>query len=152
MLRRRYRVTIEYDVEMQELSLFGIHRRHAEWLKRREARWGAEPPPFVWEAPTESEVEEMRALQRAIAETPDVFDAWVVDSLVSRMKEGLDIETLEPSEHPEQVLLPAVEALPFRTRHRYREAVAKRRLLDVADEMFQSIEMDVEAVEIEVVE
>ena len=152
MLRRRYRLTVEFEVEMQELSMSVIHRRHAARLKWREEHVGHEPLPFTWEPPRWNEVEDMRALQRAIVETPGVFDAWNLDSIRAQAKDGLDIETVEHQVAEDMILLPAVETLPPRQRHRYREAAARERLCEQVDEMLDSIVMKVDRATVEVVE
>lgn len=153
MLKRRYRVVIECEVTVSDLTPQGVKARHAEFHQRWVERFGGkglyEPPER--ELPPEQVLEDQRLLQEALLASPELLEDWIIDGIATCFSD-LELEGFDGELDSSTALLPAVEKLPPRQRHLFREAIAQGRLVEIAGEFYDSFESKQRFVRLERVE
>ncbi len=123
MFRTRYRIMIDVDVELEdatfERSLARAVERREDWIKREqsgEEHLAAEPT-----IPSEADVSAVRALQLELFRERGVLDEWLQRLVLEEAAEQMR-DAAEATETARELLHPAVERLPPRARHWWRQA------------------------------
>jgi hypothetical protein len=152
MPKRSYRVTLDYEVDLSELTMESVLARHEEWLLSREAgNWPVEGTDR-WLPLDERDVRDLRILQRALLEKKHVLDTWAADAIRLDLQNGLEIDQIEINWDTDSVFEPVIEALPLDQRQRYREALRRGRLADEMNELLLRMDPVLRRVKIEVAE
>lgn len=147
--RRRVRAVLDCEVGIRDITRAAIEARRAEWLREQIAEgYGLE---YIPDTPSEREVEDVGLLQEALRADPARLDAWVLHEVAMMFAiEGLE-EAEPPEGEEERILGPVIESLPPAQRHRFREALAKDRLVEPAGEFYNSFHPSVRGAEFELV-
>jgi hypothetical protein len=134
-MNKRYRVVIEYDVEVRKLTPEGVRVDDVDDSGPL-PRWHDHPPsrsprdPLQWEA--------MQAFQEALLAAPEALDLFVRSELAAQM----DAEGFAECEWPvgwREAVSAVIETLPARYRGRMREAHARGSFCETAVELLDSV-------------
>lgn len=140
----RVRVVLEFEVEISDISMAAMQARREEW----ERRWGGPGSrAFPREEPSEEELADLRLLQEALRANPEHLKAWIMDEVALELND-IGVERATPPEGSDvRILMPVIESLPARQRHKFREAIANDTFYDLAEEFLQSFTLSVHLVE-----
>jgi hypothetical protein len=131
---RRYRIVLGYEIAVIDFTASEIEARYVDACRK----WAEENPhrdPFRLRAiPSSQDVEDQRTLLHQLLDRPDVAEAWLRDMVMLDLEVSEAVDGVEAIHPRDQLLRPVIEGLPPRARHRFREAISRDRLLDVARE------------------
>lgn len=139
MVRKRYRVTIECDVQVDDLTM--------DFVQARAARRPEPAPEWVrsgWahRTTTEGEVDAMRALQEELFKSPRHLDLFIQNWI---WEELLHLEEDARPESPSEsdILRPVIERLPPRARHWWRQTLfsGDDDLFERTDDFFSALSL-----------
>jgi hypothetical protein len=130
MLRRKYRVSIEVDVMVEDLTRENLNRLHIE----RCVRDGSVPWADA-EGVEDEALARQSALLAAFLKQEDDLDAWLQGEALFAIVTGID-EAVPPLDSP-SLLRNAIEALPPAYRHKYREAVHREEWIEMSGEFLE---------------
>lgn len=148
MLRRKYRCIIDIEVSLDEVSAEAIERRRRRYLENSD-----DLEPLERNVPTENELRHQRALQDQLTKMPDIFDAWLLHSVVLDLQHGSPFQAVKfDYVEEEELLRPVIENLAPASRHWFREASARGDLIEKAEELYDLVESKVVGVRIEEVD
>jgi len=120
MIRKRYRLQIDFDMMIHDAT---AERCTAVRERGRDSRASDDLPPVPEERP-ESPIQEAldstQALMAEIMKDPAVLIAWMSKNVLLYAEDAV-AHFLEETERVDQILHPAVERLPPRARHWWRQ-------------------------------
>jgi len=132
MLNKRFRVVIDVDVTVRDLTLDAALEAHRERaLNCASCGLGCEMP-----IPTAESIERQKRLLDALMLHPQALAEWLRHDALRCIVD--DFEPLVPLLDYEPLLKPAIESLPPRERHQYRQAMAAGDWIDMSDELFDT--------------
>lgn len=137
MIRKRYRVTVDVDVDIHDITFERAQAREAE----REAARLAEGRLLETEPriPVREDIDACRALQLEFLKDTALLDTWLREQVLTDTVHEL-YETAEMSGRQTHELMPAIERLPPWARHWWRETMsAEDDLGERVDEFYDSI-------------
>jgi hypothetical protein len=141
-MRRQYRVVIDVDAEVMELTLQRVLRTRAE----RAARWDDSVPAPLAALPTVCSLERQALLLRQLLGSPTSLSHYLRVGVMQELTIGGIPERYEQTLHDEEFFLPLIESLPPRERHYFREALASGRFVEDNEEFFDSFAFEVSRV------
>jgi hypothetical protein len=144
MLKKRYRVVIDFDVEISDIT--------AEQIARGARDRGATAADEVWAQthrtpPSEADLAALRELQQSLLDDAPRLDLWIKHEVFADLlDESLQEFTYEFDEH--EFLKPLIERLSPRARHRLREAMAREEVVEELEPFWSSFQPTAKAVRI----
>ncbi len=121
MIRKRYRVQVDFDVMIHEPT----PERCAAVFERfwaGQARLGLVPfPESRPDGPSQDAIDSTQALMAEIMKDPALLDSWICKGILLYAEDAV-AGANQASERDREILHPAVERLPPRARHWWREA------------------------------
>ncbi len=142
---KRYRVIIDFDVEISDITSDEIERATRErnaGLSGDEG-WSAEERPV----PSESDMAALRELQKTLIDDPAMLDIWLKHQVFADvLAESLQDFPYQFNE--EEFLKPLIERLSPRARHRLREAMARDEVVEELEPFWMSFRPVAKAVRI----
>lgn len=145
LVRKRYRVVIEYDVELVELVAERLAAEYQKAFAERTIHWAYAE---VRSLPEPEQLEAMRALQHALVASPEALEAFMRYEVAT----DLDAQGIQGCEQPperDELLRDIIETLPARYRGRMREAMARDSFWETAPEFLEAARCDIARVYIE---
>lgn len=150
MIRKTYRVTIDCEVQFDDVTM----ERAREYMARRAEARAEEPHLHVVErCPSEADIAAQRALQVELERMPEQLDLWLKDKVWLEVVHGMEYEQCTfPSDRV--ILHPAIERLPPRERHWWRQTLdsGDDTLFERWDDMLDAVTADIRGVTIRQVE
>ncbi len=120
MIRKRYRLQIDFDMMIHDATA----ERCATVRERgRESRAGDDlplVPEDISENPSQEDLDSTQALMDEIMKDPDLFLAWMSKNVLLYAEDAV-AHAIEGTQRVDQILHPAVERLPPRARHWWRQ-------------------------------
>jgi hypothetical protein len=121
-IRKRYRVTVDIDVNVDELTMDEARARVARQNAAVLSEGFDLGKGALQAAPDERDVAAIRALQHELMRRPDALDRWLRQSVEVALLSRWD-ETTLATEDEETLLRPVVERLPPPYRHWWRQTL-----------------------------
>jgi len=149
MLKRRYRVVLEYEVAVEELTLDWVKARYQDYVRRSIDMGFLEFLEDLSE-PSAEQTEDQRLLQQALLASGEPLETWLRDEVASEL-EACGLDGLPRTETPEATLRQVIESLPPRQRHRFRESIARDSLYEDAEDFIESFTVELTDARIEAV-
>jgi len=149
MLKRRYRVVLDYEVDVEELTLDWVKARYHDQV-RRSIDMGFLDVLEDLSEPSAEQTEDQRILQKALLASGETLETWLRDEVASEL-EACGLDGITRTESPEVTLRQIIESLPPRQRHRFRESVARDSLYEDAEDFIESFRVELTDVRIEAV-
>jgi hypothetical protein len=144
MLKKQYRVIIDFDVDVTDITVEQIERQNAEREARSEEAGWCDVEHVT---PTASDLASLRELQQRLLDEPALLDQWIKHEVFADLlAESLHDFSYEFNE--EEFLKPIVERLSPRSRHRLREAIARDRTVEELEPFWNSFQPKPKAIRI----
>ncbi len=144
-MKKRYRVIVDFEVDILELTPERIQQSNADRAMRAEecSGWkGSER-----EVPSEESLVPLRELQSRLLEDAGMLDMWVKHEVFADLQTG-SLSDFNYDFNEEEFLKTIVERLSPRSRHRLREAIARGEMLEVLEPFWESFESTPKAIRI----
>jgi hypothetical protein len=138
---------IECEVETLDMTperMLELQEEREEHMKECESCRLAGPD----EPASEESLAEQRALRKMLLDNRDALDRWMQREVLLHLAEH-GVDEAEPDDSEEEILRPVIEKLPAILRHRYREALARGELFELAPEFYESFTVDFRDVHVE---
>jgi hypothetical protein len=145
MLTKRYRVIIDVDVDVMDITAEQIEQQNAERETRaRESGWfdDVELP-----APPAFDLAPLQDLQQRLLSEPAMLDEWLKHEVFAELLAGT-LEDFVYEFKEEEFLKKIVERLPPRSRHRLREAIARDTTVEELEPFWNSFKATPKALRI----
>lgn len=124
MIHKRYRLQLDLDVTLHDMT---AEKCDAIYERRREI-WAThgftDVPERVHDGPDRWAIESAEALKAAILNDPVLLDTWFRKSILLYAEDEIT-EANNNSPPDEDILHPAIESLPPRSRHWWRQTFAE---------------------------
>jgi hypothetical protein len=130
MLKKRYRVIIDVDVTVADLSAEAVRGQRRARIAAAMTQ-GFRSDAFI---PSEPDLRRQRVLLEALLADSRALDAWLRHDALTTV--AYTFEELVPDFDCDSVLERVVERLPPAERQEYRELLASGDWYDVSDEFF----------------
>jgi hypothetical protein len=136
MQRKRYRVIIDFDVDILEITSEQIEKSNVERASRAEESGWTNVERTV---PPEAELAPLRELQERLLENPELLDQWIKHEVFADMQAG-SLNDFHYQFNEEEFLRVIVEKLSPRARHRLRESIARGEMIEELEPFWESFD------------